>query len=145
MTPNGALTAVIARLTAAGFTQVRSPLGTSRASSQRVSRSFAVLPSSLAQAGSPSRGKPDIPGLRVTQVFNVELAHQLKPGDGQEAPSQALTDLHTAWKYLSANGTTLTQQGAISIGTASQSYEGGGAFMVTRFSLSVTYNLSLVI
>ncbi len=145
MTPNSALTAVIARLTASGLTQVRSPLGTDRASSQRISRSFAVKPASIRQATSPSRGRPDVAGLRVTQDFDIELCHQIKPNDGQEAPSQALTDLHTVWKHMSVIGSTLCGEGAISIGGATQSYEGGGAFMVTRFSLSVTYNLSLVI
>ena len=145
MTPSSALTAVIARLTAAGLTQVRSPLGADRASSQRISRSFAVKPQSRGPSSSPSRGRPDVAGLRVTQNFEIELCHQIKPGDGQEAPSQALTDLHTVLKHLSVIGSTLSGEGAIIIGGASQSYEGGGSFFVTRFTLSVTYNLSLVI
>ena len=84
-------------------------------------------------------------GLRVTQAFNIQLGHQLKPADGLEAPSQALQDYHTALKYLSAAGTTLTQEGAIIFGQASHSYVGGGAFLVTSFTLNVTYELSLVI
>jgi hypothetical protein len=86
-----------------------------------------------------------VPGLRVDQVFSIQLGHQIKPGDGQEAPSQALQDLHTAFKYLSANGTTLTTEGAIIISPASHSYDGGGAFLITTFQLRVTYELSLVI
>tara|TARA_Y100000004_G_scaffold6974_1_gene7912 strand:+ start:480 stop:725 length:246 start_codon:yes stop_codon:yes gene_type:complete len=81
----------------------------------------------------------------MTQVFNVQLGHQLKPADGQEAPSQALQDFQLAVKHLSANATTLTQEGAIIIGNASHSYVGGGAFLVTSFSLNVTYEMSLVI
>tara|TARA_Y100001963_G_C6441833_1_gene291747 strand:- start:198 stop:458 length:261 start_codon:yes stop_codon:yes gene_type:complete len=86
-----------------------------------------------------------VAGLRVTQTFNVALGHQLKPGDGLEAPSQALQDYHAAVKYLSANNTTLTQQGAIIIGSASHTYEGGGAFLLTRFTINVTYEMTLVI
>ncbi len=81
----------------------------------------------------------------MTQVFNVQLGHQLKPANGLEAPSQALQDFQAAVKYLSANGTTLTQEGAIIIGNASHSYVGDGAFLVTSFSLNVTYEMSLVI
>lgn len=145
MTPNGALTAVIARLTAAGLTQARSPLGVSNASSQRISRSFSVLPASVGPSPNPGRGKPNAAGLRVQQVFNVTLGHQLKPGDGLEAPSQALQDYHLAMKHLSVNGTTLTQQGAIILGTASHTYEGGGAFLLTQFQVIVTYEMTLAI
>lgn len=145
MTPNGALTAVIARLTAAGLVQARSPLGVSNASSQRIDRSFSVLPSTISPSSSPGRGRANAPGLRMTQVFNVQLGHQLKPADGLEAPSQALQDFQTAVKYLSSNGTSLTQEGAIIFGSASHSFAGGGAFLVTSFSLSVTYEMSLVI
>ena len=145
MTPDGALTAVIARLTAAGLVQARSPVGVPTASSQRSSRSFSVNPGSIGPSSSPGRGKPSVSGLRVTQVFNVTLGHQLKPGDGQEAPSQALQDYHRAVKYLSADNTTLTQEGAIIFSSASHTYEGGGAFLLTRFSLNVSYEMSLVI
>ena len=84
-------------------------------------------------------------GLRVDQTFKVELGHQIKPGDGQEAPSQALTDLHTAMKYISANGTTLTTQGAIIFSPAAHAYQGGGAYLITTFTLRVTYEITLVI
>lgn len=145
MTPNAALTAVIARLTAAGLTEARSPLGVLKASAQRVNRSFSVLPQGLAPSSSPGRGKPTVDGLRVEQTFNVQLGHSIKPGDGQEAPSQALQDTHTAMKYISANATTLTTQGAIIFSPINHSYEGGGAFLITTFSLRVTYELTLVI
>jgi hypothetical protein len=145
MTPNAALTAVIARLTAAGLTQARSPLGVAKASQQRINRSFSVLPQGLGPSSSPGRGKPTVPGLRVEQTFNVQLGHQLKPGDGQEAPSQALQDLQLAWKYISANGTTLTTEGAIIFSPAAHTYDGGGAFVITSFQLRVTYEMSLAI
>lgn len=145
MTPNGALTAVIARLTAAGLVQARSPVGVTNASSQRISRSFSVQPSNIGPSSSPGRGKANVAGLRVAQVFQITLGHQLRPGDGLEAPSQALQDYHRAIKYLSANATTLTQQGAITFSPASHTYEGGGAFLLTRFNLTVTYEMTLVI
>lgn len=145
MTPNAALTAVIARLTAAGLVQARSPLGVMKASSQRVNRSFSVLPQGLAPSSSPGRGRPAVDGLRVDQTFKIELGHSVKPGDGQEAPSQALQDLHLAMKHISVFGTTLTTQGAIIFQPATHVYQGGGAFMVTTFTLRVTYELTLVI
>tara|TARA_R110000824_G_scaffold7909_1_gene36071 strand:+ start:811 stop:1248 length:438 start_codon:yes stop_codon:yes gene_type:complete len=145
VTPAAALTAVIGRLTAASLVQARSPLGVMNASQQRVNRSFSVLPQGMAPSSSPGRGKPTVDGLRMTQTFKIELGHQIKPGDGQEAPSQALTDLHTAMKHISANGTTLTTQGAIIFSPASHAYQGGGAFLITTFTLNVTYELSLVI
>jgi hypothetical protein len=145
MTPSECLTATIGRMTAAGLTEARSPLGVTRASSQRVNRSFSVLPVSLSPSSSPGRGKSASDGLRIEQVLRIELGHSLKPGDGQEAPSQALQDLHRAMRYLSANATSLTTEGAIIFSTASQSYDGGGAFMITSFDLRVTYTLSLVV
>ena len=146
MTPNGALTAVIARLTAAGLVQARSPLGVSNASSQRISRSFSVLPLSIGPSGSPGRGRADVPGLRVSQVFRVTLGHQIKPGDGQEGPSQALQDYHRAAQFINANGSTIFSQGAALIfGQASHRYVSGGAFMLTEFTITLTYEMSLVV
>tara|TARA_R100001443_G_scaffold18245_2_gene29110 strand:- start:8640 stop:9077 length:438 start_codon:yes stop_codon:yes gene_type:complete len=145
MEPNTALTAVISRLNAAGLTEARSPLGVQRASSPRLNRSFSVRPQSLSPSSSPGRGKPASDGLRIEQSFNVELCHSLKPGDGQEAPSLALQDLHRAMRYLSANGSNLTTEAAILFSPATQTYDGGGAFMVTAFQLRVIYTLSLVI
>ena len=145
MVPDAALTAVIARLTAAGLTEARSPLGVKKASQQRIDRGFSVIPLSLGPSTSPGRGRPDVPGLRVEQVFRIELAHRVKPGDGQEAPSQALQDVHAAFKYLSAFGTSLSSGAAIRIGGATHAFEAGGAYMITSFNLSVTYNLTLVI
>jgi hypothetical protein len=134
VTPDTALTAVIARCVAAGMVEARSPLGVMNASQQRVNRSFSVLPQGIGPSSSPGRGRPA-----------VELGHQIKPGDGQEAPSQALSDLHTVMKYISANGTTLTAPGAIIFSPASHAYQGGGAFLITTFTLQVIYELSLVI
>lgn len=143
MTPATALTAVVARLTAAGLSPIRSPLGAHNASSQRIEGGFAVKPNSVRPAAQRGRGRADVPGLRVDTVFTIELTHQIKPGLGPEAPSQALQDLHAAWVAISAPATTLTTEGAIAIGAASNSYEGGGAFYLTRFELVVTFNLDL--
>jgi len=143
MTPSAALTAIITQLNAAGLKEVRSPIGANAASSQRINQSFSVRPASLRPSG--GRGRPDVPGLRVEHRFTIELSHQIKPGLGQEAPSQAMDDLHKAWKYLSAFSTTLTSDAAIIIGAANTAYLGGGAFIVTSFDLSVNYNLTLVI
>lgn len=145
MTPDSALTAVIAAVNAAGLTQVRSPLGLTRAGSGRISRGFSVRPVSLSPSASPGRGKPDAQGLRIEQVFLIELGHQITPGDGAEAPNQALSDLHTVWKYVSKAATSLTTQGAIIFGQASHTYEAGGAYLITSFNLRVTYEMSLAV
>jgi len=145
MTPDGALTATIARLTAAGLKEARSPLGVRNESSPRLDRSFSIRIGTLAPASAPSRGKADVVGLRVTQRLTVELCHQLKPNSGQAAPGQALSDLHAAMRYLSVGGTTLSTGAAIDIGSASAEYVGGGAYMIHAFSLGLTYNLTLVV
>lgn len=143
MTPATVLTATIARLTAAGLTEARSPLGVVAASNQRINRGFSVLPANLSPAPRPDRGRSNTAGLRVEQSLSVSLSHAAKPGDGQAAPNQALLDLHSVWAKLSVAGTTLTTGGAIRIGRASTSYEGGGAYLITNFDLTVTYNLDL--
>jgi hypothetical protein len=143
MTPATALTAVISRLNAAGLKQVRSPLGVMNASSQRIEGCFAVKPSGVRPSSSPGRGRPIVAGLRVDSTFDIEISHQIKPSLGLEAPSQALTDLAMAWAAISENGTTLTTEGAIKINGARNTYEGGGAFYVTRFELVVTYEIDL--
>jgi len=145
VSPDTALTALVARLTAAGLIQARSPLGVANASQQRIDRGFSVIPASIGPSPHPGRGKPATDGLRMTQQFKVELSHQIKPGDGQAAPLQALQDYHSAIKYISANGTTLTTEGAIIVSPAQHTYQGGGAFLVTAFQLQVTYELDLVI
>ena len=144
MTPSACLAAIRARLTAGGLTEVRSPLGARAASSPRIDQSFAVIPVSVAPSPSPGRSRPDTVGIRVTQTCRVEITNAIKPSDHGAAPAQALTDLHTAWKYLLVDATTLTTDtAAIAFSAANTTYEGGGAFLVTRFDVSVTYGLGL--
>ncbi len=145
MTPDAALTAVIARLTAAGLTESKSPLGVVNSSAPRIDRSFSVRQTSIGPSTSPGRSRPDVPGLRVAHRFQVELGHKLKPNAGQEAISQALSDIHSAFKYIAQFGTTLTTDAAVEIGTSSTEYAGGGAYLVQRFQLTVIYNLTLVV
>lgn len=145
MTPTSAHAAVMARLVAAGLTKSLSPLGIRNESNQRIDQSFSVTPVSVAPSPSPGRSQPTVAGVRVLQTFRIELGHRVKPGDGQDAPTTALTDTHTAMRYLAANATSLTTDGAIEFGTSTLAFEGNGAFLVTSFNLSVTYNLTLVI
>ena len=135
----------MARLVAGGLTKSLSPLGIRNESTQRINQSFAVTPLSVAPSPSPGRSQPTVAGVRVLQTFRIELGHRVKPGDGQDAPTTALTDTHTAMKYLAANATSLTTEGAIEFGASSLSYEGNGAFLVTTFNFSVAYNLTLVV
>lgn len=144
MTPATAHTAVMARLVAAGLTKSLSPLGVRNESNQRINQSFAVTPMSVAPSPSPGRSQPTVAGVRVVQTFRIELGHRVKPGDGQDAPTTALTDTHTAMKYLAVNATSLTTEGAIEFGPSTLAYEGNGAFLVTSFNFLVTYNLTLV-
>ncbi len=135
----------MARLVAGGLTKSLSPLGIRNESNQRINQSFAVTPLSVAPSPSPGRSQPTVAGVRVLQTFRIELGHRVKPGDGQDAPTTALTDTHTAMKYLAANATTLTTEGDIEFGSSTMAYEGNGAFIVTTFNLSVVYNLTLVV
>ena len=143
VTPSQALVALVARLTAAGMVQARSPVGVGSASSQRVHRSFSVLPVAIGPSGRPDRGRPNAAGTRVVQTFTVALAHQVKPADGQADPVTALDDLHTVWASIAAQGTTLTTDAAITIRGASHVHQGGGAFLVTTFPVEVVFNLDL--
>ena len=145
MTPDSALTAVIARLTAAGLTKAKSPLGVTNASAPQIDRSFSVRQISIGPSSEPGRQRPDVPGVRVAHRFQVELGHKLRPNAGQEAISQALSDIHSAFKYLSQFNTTLTAGAAIELGTSSTEYAGGGAYLVQRFPLTVIYNMTLVV
>ena len=135
-----ALTALIARLNAAGLNQARSPVGVKNESAPRIDRSFAVLLSGI--------DAPDMRGrdrYRAGYRFTVELCHVLKPTDGLEAADQACKDWQSAIKYIAAKGTTLTQQGTIDIGSTSFSYPGGGAFVVASFPVTVSCDLTLAI
>ena len=145
MTPDSALTAIIARLEAAGLTKSVSPLGVSNSSAPQMNRSFSVKMQSMAPASSPDRFKPTVAGLRVSCRFIIELGHRLNPNSGQTAISQALQDLHNAIKYLDVNGTSLTQQGSISVGPSTTEYASGGAYYVQRFPLDVVFKLSMVV
>ena len=145
MTPDTALTAIIARLEAAGLTKAVSPLGVSNSSAPQMNRSFSVKMSSLGPAPNPDRFKPTGAGVRVSNRFQIELGHRINPNSGQTAISQALQDLHKAIKYLDVSGTSLTQKGAISVGSSSSEYGSGGAYYIQRFTLDVVYNLSMVI
>jgi hypothetical protein len=73
----------------------------------------------------------------------VELCHQLKPNSGQEAPSQALSDLHSVLKSISTPDTTLTRDANVDAGSVGADYAGGGAYLIQAFSLDVIYELDL--
>lgn len=145
MTPDSALTAIIARLEAAGLVKAVSPLGVSNSSAPQMNRSFSVKMISMGPSASPDRFKPTVAGLRVTNRFQIELGHRLNPNSGQTAISQALQDLHKSIKYLDVSGTSLTQEGSISVGASSSEYASGGAYYIQRFPLDVVYNLTMVI
>ena len=141
MTYASALTATIARLTAAGLVECRSPAGLLGAGAPRGQRAFAVLPAGDRKQRSRQAARAD--GLRVTARFTVQLGHELKPGSGLEAPSQALTDLHSAQRYLIQPGTTLTTEGAVSFGAVTTTRLQGGAYMVQAFECGATFNLDM--
>ena len=145
MTPDSALTAIIARLVAAGLTKAKSPVGVANQSAPQLDRSFAVSMSSLAPASRPDRGKATAVGVRVTNRFTIELSHRLTPNSGQTAVSQALQDLHTAWKYLAQPATSLTTGVQIQLGSSTANITGSGAYLVQSFTIDLQYNLSLAV
>lgn len=144
MTPAAALTATIARLSAvSGLVEARSPVGVRNESAPRINRSFSVKVEGLSPAAETSRGRSDTSGLRIAQRLRVELCHQLKPNSGQEAPSQALSDLHSVLKSISTPDTTLTRDANVDAGSVGADYAGGGAYLIQAFSLDVIYELDL--
>ena len=136
-----ALTAAIARLTAAGLAECRSPAGLLSVGAPRGNRSFAVLPAG--DRKERNRNAPRADGLRVTARYTIQLGHELKPSSGLEAPSTALSDLHAAQRYLAQPGTTLTTEGAVTFGPVTTTRQGGGAFMIQQFELGVTFVLTM--
>ena len=134
-----ALTAVIARLNAAGLNQARSPLGVKNESAPRIDRSFSVLPLGVTMT---QRGRER---HRAAYRFRVELCHALRPSDGMEAPDQALKDWGTVHKQIVVGATTLTTEGSIEFGPTSYTYTGGGAFLVAGFDLTVSTDFPLAV
>lgn len=144
MTPSSALTALIARLNAdSNLVECKSPNGLMDGGSMRLNRGFAVKPKALKPL--KGRNRSDVAGMRVSQTFEVTLGHVLKPSSGITAPSQAMTDLHSALKYLFVPNTTLTSGSgaAIYIGGVTVKYEEGGAYMTQTFGVELHYNLDL--
>ena len=138
MTPETARQSVADRLTAAGLTEARSPIGVRNESSPRIDRSFAVLPKSADLSRQRGRDRQ-----RARMVFAVELCHKMTPSEGQAAPSEALRDYAKAVRFLLQRGTDLTAPAAIEMGAASFVYAGGGAYMVTAFDLIVSFDFPL--
>lgn len=136
-----ALTATIGRLTAAGLIECRSPNGLLGAGAPRGHRSAACLPAGDRKQRSREAARVD--GLRVTARYIIQLGHELKPGAGLEAPSQALQDLHSAQRYLIQPGTSLTTEGALTFGPVTTTRLQGGAYMIQVFELGVTFNLDM--
>ena len=90
-----------------------------------------------------SREAARVDGLRVTARYTIQLGHELKPGAGLEAPSQALQDLHSAQRYLIQPGTSLTTEGALTFDPVTTTRLQGGAYMIQVFELGVTFNLDM--
>ena len=141
MTYATALTAAIARLTAAGLVECRSPNGLLGAGAPRAHRSVACLPAGDRKQRSREAARTD--GLRVTARYTIQLGHELKPGAGLAAPAQALQDLHSAQRYLIQPGTSLTTEGALTFGPTTTTRLQGGAYMLQVFELGVTFNLDM--
>ena len=141
MTYATALTAVIARLTAASLVETRSPAGLLGAGAPRGEGAFAVLP--LGDRKPKSRGRAQVGGLRVEARYRVQLGHQLKPGAGLAAPAAALTALHAAQRYLIQPGTSLTTTGAVKLGNVNTTQLQGGAYLVQTFECSVSFELDV--
>ena len=138
LTPETARTSLAGRIANAGLTEARSPLGVRNESAPRIDRSFAVLPK--ASAAMTQRGRER---HRMTMVYTVQLCHKLNPSDGQSAPDLSLRDYALAVRYLLQPGTDVTGPGTIDIGPATFSYVGGGAYLVSAFDVSLSFDFPL--
>lgn len=144
MTPNGALTAILARLnTITGMKEARSPLGVKNASSARIDRSFSVRPRGLSLSDGGGRGRSDQAGIRVASSFDIELGHILKPSDGAEAPAQALLDIHLVLTAVSQQESSLTTTAQVTLLGVTTEYVGSGAYLVQTLSVDIIFPLSL--
>jgi hypothetical protein len=143
VTPQAALTAVVARLNAAGLKEARSPLGVRNEGAGRLDRAFSVRPDGMAPAPAAGRGRTDASGIRMALRFRVDISHVLKPNAGQAGPVQALTDLHAVIKALVTPGTTLSTDAFVDIGATSTEYPGGGAYLIQSFPVGIVFELDL--
>ena len=143
MTPSAALTAAIARLNAAGLTECVSPNGLTDGGSQRLDKGFAIKPKYLKFI--KGRTASTQAGAQVEMGLSIQIGHVLKPGAGQEAPSQALTDIHEALRYLWTPDTPLTSGGgaAIYLGNVATSYQSGGEYLIQGCDIRLVFNLEL--
>tara|TARA_R100000664_G_scaffold14716_1_gene23088 strand:+ start:304 stop:741 length:438 start_codon:yes stop_codon:yes gene_type:complete len=143
MTPNSALTAIIARLNAAGFVECKSPNGLMDGGTQRLNQGFYVKPLQIKFL--KGRHKSDGAGARVSMTFEVQLGHICKPSSGVTSSATAMTDIHTALKYLFAPDTSLTSGAGAAIYTngVTVSYQEGGSYIIQKCVIDIHYNLDL--
>ena len=143
MTPNSALTALIARLNAASFVECVSPNGLADGGSARLDGGFYCKPLGLKFL--KGRHKSTEAGARVAMTFEVQLGHNVRPSAGVNAALQAMTDIHTALKYLFQPATALTSGAgaAIYISSVKVDYMDGGAYIIQRLNVELHFNLDL--
>ena len=143
MTPNSCLSALIARLNAADFKECKSPNGLTDGGSARLDKGFYVRPLSISFM--KGRNRSEEAGARVNMAFEVQLGHKVKPSDGCSAAATALTDVHTALRYLFTPNTTLTSGGggAIFLGQIKVDYMEGGSYIIQKVKIDIHFNLSL--
>ena len=137
VTPVAAQAALVAALTAQGLTKATSHMGVAQQGSPKLDRSFAVIP--LSGGLGSGRIGTQTPGPEYVARFRVELGHMLKPkGDSGDAYTTALTDTHRALAAVTdafSNTFTLTD--------VAYSKEASGQYLVTTFSVSVSFRLDL--
>ena len=77
--------------------------------------------------------------------FEVQIGHKVKPTSGVSAADTAMTDIHTALRYLFTPDTTLTSGagGAIYIASIKVDYMDGGAYIIQKMTVEIHYNLDL--
>jgi len=138
ITPETARTRIAARLSSAGLSEARSPLGVRNESAPRIDRSFAVLPKSADPSGGRGRDRH-----RIRMAYIIELCHKLTPSSGQASPDVALRDYATAVRYVLQPGTDVTGPASIDLGSATFAYAGGGAYLITTFDCTLAFDFPL--
>ncbi len=129
---------IVAALAGTALNQAVSHMGVMHEGSPRLDRSFAVIPATAA-GFVDGRIQNTVPGARIGDRYTIELGHMLKPKAGLTAYRVALQDLKIAIVAIT-NGLV----SELSVSDIARTIEGGGQYLVTRFSLRVFYRMSLV-
>lgn len=121
-----------------GFREAEGHLGVATQGSKVIDRSFVLLPGPAPRGVVGGRGRPNAAGWQWEDLYRLEVAHVLKPKAGRAAYDQALKDQHTVLHLLAMH-----LRCPYTIDGVERITEAGGQYLVTVYSLRLTYTLSL--